>query len=66
MFVIGGGDNSVMTIIHQSVPYGVYMNKIECANYTCKAYRSSLEALPKDNPHFRGKGGLIKTIKGYR
>ena len=60
MFVIGDGDSSVMATICQSVLYGVYVNKIECANHACKAYRSRLEALAKDNPQFRGKGGLTK------
>ena len=61
MFVIGDGDSSVMAAIRQSVPYGVFVTKIECANHACKAYRSRLEALAKDNPHFRGRGGLTKT-----
>ena len=60
MFVIGDGDSSVMATIRQSVLYGVYVNKIECANHACKAYRSRVEALAKDNPQFRGKGGLTK------
>ena len=60
MFVIGDGNSSVMATIRQSVFYGVYVNKIECANHACKAYRSRLEALAKDNPQFRGKGGLTK------
>lgn len=60
MFVIGDGDSSVMATIRQSVLYGVYVNKIECANHACKAYRSRVEALAKNNPQFRGKGGLTK------
>ena len=60
MFVLGDGDSSVMATIRQSVFYGVYVNKIECANHACKAYRSRLKAFAKDNPQFRGKEGLTK------
>ena len=58
MAVIGDGDSSVMAMIRQAVPYGIFVSKIECANHACKAYRSRLEALAKDKPQFRGKGGL--------
>ena len=60
MSVIGDGDSSVMATIRQAVPYGIFVKKIECANHACKAYRSRLEALAKDNPQYRGKGGLTK------
>ena len=42
--------------------YGILVKKIECANHACKAYRSRLEALAKDNPEYRGKGGLTKKV----
>ena len=58
--VIGDGDSSVMATICQSVTYGVFVNKIECANHACKAYRGRLETLAKDHQEFRGKGGLTK------
>ena len=57
MSVIGDGDSSVMATIQQAVPYGMFVNKIECANHACKVYRSKLESVAKDNPQFRGKGG---------
>ena len=60
MSVIGDGDSSAMATIRQAVPYGIYVTKIECANHACKAYQSRLEALAKDNPQFRGKGGLTE------
>ena len=60
MSVIGDGDSSVMATIRQAVPYGMFVNKIECANHACKTYRSKLESIAKDNPQFRGKGGLTK------
>lgn len=60
MSVIGDGDSSVMATIRQRVPYGIFVKKIECANHACKAYRSRLEELAKDNPRYRGKGGLTK------
>ena len=60
MSVIGDGDSSVMATIRQAVPYGIFVKKIECANHACKAYKSRLEVLAKDNPQYRGKGGLTK------
>ena len=60
MFVVGDGDSSVMANIRSSVPYGIFVTKIECANHACKAYRSRLEQLVKDCPQYKGKGGLTK------
>ena len=42
------------------MPYGIFVQKIECANHDCKAYWSKLESLAKDNRQFHGKCGLIK------
>ena len=47
MYVVGDGDSSLMSSIRESVPYGMFVQKIECANHTCKAYRSRLEELAK-------------------
>ena len=58
--MVGDGDSSVMATIRQAVPYGAYIEKIECANHAVKSYRSRLEELAKDNPQYRGKGGLTK------
>ena len=58
MRVIGDGDSSVMATIIQSVPYGLFVENVECANHACKRYCSPLEVLAKDHPEFRGKGGL--------
>ena len=58
--VVGDGDSSVMVTIRQAVPYGAFVEKIECANHAVKCYRSRLEALPKDHPQYRGRGGLTK------
>ena len=58
MRVIGDGDSSVMANIRQSVPYGMYVEKLECANHACKCYRNRLEELAKAHPEFCGKGGL--------
>ena len=58
--LIGDGDSSVMATVRQSVPYGSHVEKIECAKYAVKCYRSQLEQLAKDNPQYRGKGGLTK------
>ena len=62
MRLIGDGDSSVMANISTTVPYGPFVQKIECANHACKCYRSRLEALAKDHPEFRGKGGLTKRV----
>ena len=62
MRVTADGDSSVMCTIIQSVPYGPFIQKVECANHACKCYRSRLEALAHDHPEFRGKGGLTKRI----
>ena len=62
MSVIADGDSSVMATIWETVLYGILVKKIECANHACKAYRSRLEALAKDNPEYRGKGGLTKKV----
>ena len=58
--VIADGDSSVMCTIRQSVPYGMFVEKVECANHACKCYRSWLEQLAKDHPEYRGCGGLTK------
>ena len=56
MHLIGDGDSSVMANISTTVPYGPFVQKVECANHTCKSYRSHLEALAKDHPEFCGRG----------
>ena len=60
--VIADGDSSVMCTIRQSVPYGMFVGKVECANHACKCYRSQLEQLAKDHPEYRGRGGLTKCV----
>ena len=60
MCVIADGDSSVMATMRQAVSCGIFVNKIECANHACKAYRSPLAAPAKDNPEYHGKGGLTK------
>ena len=58
--LVGDGDSSVLATIHQQVVYGSYVEKLECANYAVKCYRGRFEELAKDNPQYRGKGGLTK------
>ena len=60
--VVGDGDSSVLATVRQSVSYGIFVEKIECANHAVKCYRSRLEALAQDHPHFRGKGRLTKRV----
>ena len=47
--LVGDGDSSVMATICQMVPYGSYVDKIDCANHAVKYYRSRLEELARDN-----------------
>ena len=63
MSVIADGDSLVMAPIWQTMSYGIFMNKVECANHACKAYRSRLEVLAEDNPEYCGKGGLTKVLQ---
>ena len=60
MRIIGDGDSLVMATLQQSVVYGPFIQKIECANHACKGYRSRLEKLAADHLEFRGRGGLTK------
>ena len=58
--LVGDGDSSVMATIRQTVPYGPFVEKIECANHACKSYRSRLEKLRMDHPEFCKRGALTK------
>ena len=49
-------------LIQQSVPYGSYVENIECAICAVKLYRSRLEQLVKDHLQFRGKGHLTNEV----
>ena len=60
--LIGDGDSSVHHNIITSVPYGRYVEKIECANHAVKCYHSRLANIVKDNPSFGGHGKLTKDI----
>ena len=62
MPVIGDGDSSLMANLQQSVAYGPFITKIECANHVCKSYRSRLEKLAKEHQEFRRRGGLTQRI----
>ena len=61
MRLVGDGDSSVLTSIHQRVPvWGRFVRKIECVNHAIKNYRGKLEAIVKDRPHFKGAGKLTQ------
>ena len=60
MRLVGDGDSSVMSTVRQNVPYGPFVEKIECANHACKSYRSRLEKLRTDHPEFCKRGALTK------
>jgi len=43
--------------------WGRDIKKMECANHSCKCYRSNLEKLAADNPEYKGKGGLTSKMR---
>ena len=56
---IGDGNSSVDTTLVSGVPeWGHAITKQECANHAVKCYRSALENLLKDKPHYKGKHKL--------
>ena len=61
LYVIGDGDSSVMANIRQSVSYGIFVEKIECANHSCKCYRTRLETIVNHYPQYKGRKGLTKV-----
>lgn len=62
---VGDGDSSVHPTLIQNVPgWGYIISKLECANHACKCYRGALEQLVKNNPSYKGSGGL--TVKMRR
>ncbi|XP_069120879.1 uncharacterized protein [Argopecten irradians] len=64
MKLIGDGDSSVFASIREKVPiWGPHVEKLECANHTCKCLRGNLEKLVIDNPSFKGKGNLTKAVR---
>ena len=66
MRLIGDGDSSVMSRVRQNVPYGPFVQKIECANHACKCYCTCLEKLRTDHPEFCKRGALTKRVIGRR
>lgn len=61
---VGDGDSSVYPTLIDSVPvWGRYIEKIECANHSCKCYRSALEKLVQEKPSYKGRGGLTKKMR---
>lgn len=59
--IIADGDSSVYTLLQEKVPvWGVAIEKLECANHTCKCIRSNLEKLVTEKPEYKGKGKLSK------
>ena len=61
---IGDGDSSVHSTLIQCVPgWGRYIKKMECANHSCKCYRSSLEKLVQEKPHYKRNGGLPEKMR---
>ncbi|KAJ8314129.1 hypothetical protein KUTeg_008690 [Tegillarca granosa] len=62
--IIEGGFNKAESVHGESLPvWGCHVQKIECANHTCKCLRSSLEKLVEEKPYYKGKGGLTKRVR---
>ena len=61
---VGDGDSSVYSTLLQGVTgWGRHIKKLECANHTCKCYRSALEKIVVENPSFKGRGGLTQRMR---
>ena len=61
---IGDGDSSVYpTLIQKVSGWGHAIKKLECANHVCKCYRGALEKLVRDNPSYKGRGGLTEKMR---
>ncbi len=62
--MIGDGDSSVYPSLIQNVPgWGHCIQKLECANHSCKYYRGALEKLVLENPAYKGTGGLTEKMR---
>lgn len=63
---IGDGDSSVHTTLISGVPgWGHIITKQECANHAVKCYRSALENLVKDKPHYKGRHKLTEAKRKH-
>ncbi|KAK3089294.1 hypothetical protein FSP39_002467 [Pinctada imbricata] len=64
MRIIGDGDSSVYARIRDEIPvWGRYVVKEECSNHVTKCLRSNLEKLVSDNPLYKGKNHLTKSVR---
>jgi hypothetical protein len=52
MFLVGGGDSSVLPV------WGRCVRKIECVNHAFKNYSANLELVVKENPAYKEAGKL--------
>ena len=60
----GDGDSSVHVNLVTQVPcWGHTIRKTECANHAIKCYRSALENLVVEKPHYKGKGKLTAAMR---
>lgn len=58
------GDTLVYPNLITGVPmWGHAIQKVECANHAIKCYRSSLEKLVEEKPHYKGKGKLTEAMR---
>ena len=61
---VGDGNSSVHpTLIANVSGWGRHIEKLECANHACKCYRSGLEKLVQNKPHYKGRGRLTQRMR---
>jgi len=58
MWMIGDGDTSVFSSVCIGVPYGRFVQKVECTNHAIKCYCGALEKLAKEQSNFAERNGL--------
>ena len=64
MNIISDGDSSVFARVWEEVPIlRRNVEKLECANHTCKYFGSNLEKLVADNPQNKGYHKLPKYMR---
>jgi len=62
--MIGDGDSSVYPSLIQNAPgWGHCIQKLESVNHSCKCYRGALDKLVRENPAYKGAGGLMERVR---
>jgi len=58
MWMIGDGDSSVFLSMCIGVPYGRFVQKVECTNHAIKCFHGNLEKPAKEHSNFVRRNGL--------